>query len=379
VNPTNGSAPSGTRVALVHDHFTQRGGAERVAEHLAGLYPGAALYTSVVDPAVVPTSVAPARIRTSRLQRVRDAGVPLSAMAPLLHGAFVALDVGTPAVVISSSSSFAHHVRPPEGTVHVCYCESPPRFLWESADYFAERVAVTRVAAPALPVLRRWDRDAAARVHLYVANSRYTAARIWRTYRRRAPVVHPPVDTSAFAPSDERSGRFLVVARLRRYKALDRVVAAANAHRLPLDVIGEGPDRARLEELAGPTVRFLGWLDDADVADAMARCVALVVPGVEDFGLTMAEVQAAGRPPIAFAAGGALDIVRDGESGFLVASPTAAAVANAMRRALDEELDRRALVASARRFDRSVFDGAIDGIVERVCGGRRAVAVAAAR
>src|SRR5262249_53738859 len=154
-----------------HDHFTQRGGAERVAEHLAGLYPGAALYTSVVDPAVVPASVASARIRTTPLQRLRDAGVPLTALAPFLHRAFGALDVGTPEVVISSSSSFAHHVRPPEGTVHVCYCESPPRFLWESADYFGERVAATRVAAPALPVLRRWDREAARRVDVYVANS----------------------------------------------------------------------------------------------------------------------------------------------------------------------------------------------------------------
>jgi glycosyltransferase involved in cell wall biosynthesis len=369
----------GTRVALVHDHFTQRGGAERVAEHLAGLYPDAPLYTSVVDPAVVPTSVAPERIRTSRLQRLRDAGVPLTALAPFLHAAFGSLDVGTPAVVISSSSSFAHHVRPPEGTVHICYCESPPRFLWESADYFGERVAVTRVAAPALPVLRRWDRDAAGRVDRYVANSRFTAARIWRTYRRRAPIVHPPIATSAFAPSDERSGRFLVVARLRRYKALDRAVAAANAHGLPLDVIGEGPDRARLEGLAGPSVRFLGRLDDVDVARAMARCIALVVPGVEDFGLTMAEVQAAGRPPIALASGGALDIVRDGETGFLVPSPTVGAVGDAMRRAQQEELDRRALVASARRFDRSVFDAAIDSIVERACGGRPTEAIVAAR
>jgi glycosyltransferase involved in cell wall biosynthesis len=192
-------------------------------------------------------------------------------------------------------------------------------------------------------------------------------------------VVHPPIATSSFAPSDERSGRFLVVARLRRYKALDRVVMAANEHGLPLDVIGEGPDRGRLEALAGPTVRFLGRLDDADVAAQMARCVALVVPGVEDFGLTMAEVQAAGRPPIALAAGGALDIVRDGETGFLVSEPTPAAVGDAMRRAQCVELDRRALVASARRFDRTVFDAAIDEIVEQACGVRRVERIAIAR
>ncbi len=366
-------------VVLVHDHFTQRGGAERVAEHLANLYPDAPLYTSVIDPAVAPASIAPERIRTTSLQRLRDAGVPLKALAPLFHAAFGSLDLGSPSVVISSSSSFAHHVRPRAGTVHICYCESPPRFVWESCDYFAERVAAARVVAPALPLLRRWDRDAGRRVHHYVANSRFTAARIWRTYRRRAPVVHPPIASSSFAPSDERSGRFLVVARLRRYKALDRAVAAANEHRLPLDVIGEGPDRDRLETLAGPTVRFLGRLADADVAVAMARCVALVVPGIEDFGLTMAEVQASGRPPIAFAEGGALDIVRDGETGFLVPEPTAAAVGAAMLRAQREELDRHALVASARRFDSSVFDAAIDELVERACGRRRIEPMVAAR
>jgi glycosyltransferase involved in cell wall biosynthesis len=367
------------RVVLVHDHFTQRGGAERVAEHLAGLFPDALLYTSVVDPALAPASVAPERMRTTRLQRLHDAGVPLKALAPFLHVAFGSLDLGSPAVVISSSSSFAHHVRPREGTAHVCYCESPPRFLWETGEYFGERHTAARVAAPALPALRRWDRDAAGRVDLYVANSRYTAARIRQTYRRRAPVVHPPITTSSFVPSEERSGRFLVVARLRRYKALDRVIAAANGHRLPLDVIGEGPDRARLERMAGPTVCFLGPLDDADVRAAMARCVALVVPGVEDFGLTMAEVQAAGRPPIALAAGGALDIVRDGVTGFLVGEPTATAVGAAMQRALRHELDPRALIASARRFDDSAFDVAIGEIVSRACGDRRAERIAAAR
>jgi glycosyltransferase involved in cell wall biosynthesis len=346
---------------------------------LANLYPDAPVFTTVIDPDVAPVSIAPERMRTTPLQRLRDAGVPLKALAPFFHAAFGSLDLGSPSVVISSSSSFAHHVRPNPGTVHICYCESPPRFVWESGDYFAERVAAARVLAPALPLLRRWDHDAGRRVHHYVANSRFTAARVWRTYRRRAPIVHPPIATSAFAPSDERSGRFLVVARLRRYKALDRVVIAANEHRLPLDVIGEGPDRARLETMAGPTVRFRGRLGDADVVAAMARCVALVVPGIEDFGLTMAEVQAAGRPPIGFAEGGALDIIRDGETGFLVSEPTAAAVGAAMLRAQREELDRRALVASARRFDSAVFDTAIDELVQRACGRRHLEPMAAAR
>ena len=199
-----------------------------------------------------------------------------------------------------------------------------------------------------------------------------------------ATVVYPPVDTAAFAPDPERSGRFLVVARLRRHKRIDLAVEAATRHGWPLDVIGEGPDEAALRRAAGPTVRFLGRLPDEAVARAMARCIALIVPGTEDFGMTMAEVQAAGRPPVAFARGGALEIVRDGETGFTFDEPTAEALAAAMRRSMADELDPDALVASARRFDRARFDAGMLAVLATalgrprldrpVSGGGRAVA-----
>ena len=185
------------------------------------------------------------------------------------------------------------------------------------------------------------DRAAARRVDAYVANSAYTAERIREAYDRDATVVYPPVDTAAFAPDPERSGRFLVVARLRRHKRIDLAIEAATRHGWPLDVIGEGPDEAALRRAAGPSVRFHGRLPDEAVARAMARCIALIVPGTEDFGMTMAEVQAAGRPPVAFARGGALEIVRDGETGFTFDEPTAESLAAAMRRSMADELDPR--------------------------------------
>jgi glycosyltransferase involved in cell wall biosynthesis len=342
------------RIALVHDYFTQRGGAERLAERMAALYPEAAVFTSVIDPATAPRSIDPRRITTSRLQRLFSAGVPLKALGPLMGSAFRALDIDQHDVVVSSSAAFGHHIRPGRQTVHVCYCNTPPAFLYRP-EYFAGGRATSLAIAPVLAWMRRGDRRAADRVDRYVANSHFTAARIRASYGIEADVLYPAVDTAAFVPSARHSGRFLVVSRLRPHKAIDLAIAAANMHRLPLDVIGEGSDRRRLQALAGPTVRFLGWQSDDAVALAMAECIALVVPGVEDFGMVSAEVQAAGRPPIGSALGGTAEIVRDGVTGYLVAERTAASFGDAMLRAAGEALDADDLLASARRFDISVF------------------------
>ena len=360
-----------TRVAIVHDYFTQRGGAERVAERLAGLFPDAGLFTSAATQDATPRAFAGRELHTSLIQPLLAAGVPLKALAPLVAPAMRRLPLArtSPEVVLSSTSAFGHRVRVPAGAVHVVYCHAPPRFLWERDVYFSRRRALGRLLGPALEAMRRGDARAARDVDVYLANSAFTAARIERFYGRQATVVHPPIDTEAFHRTDERSGRFLVVARLVPHKRLDLAIAAANAAGLGLDIIGDGPDGARLRRLAGPTVRFLGRHDeDRSVREAMARCVALVVPGIEDFGMTTAEVQAAGRPPIAYAAGGSLEIVVDGVTGFHVAEQTPDAFAAAMRRALATELDPGALVASARRFDAARFDAAIRRIVDEALG-----------
>jgi glycosyltransferase involved in cell wall biosynthesis len=342
------------KVGLVHDYFTQRGGAERLVERMAALYPEASMFTSVVDPPAAPDSIDPQRIVTSRLQRLFTAGVPLKALAPLMGSALGALDLGDLDVVVSSSSAVAHRVQPRSGTVHICYCNTPAAFLYRP-EYYAGNRAGRVVMAPAISWMRRGDRKAAARVDRYIANSRFTAARIRASYGIAADVLHPAIDTGAFSPTDEESGRFLVVSRLRPHKAIDLAIGAATLHGLPLDIIGEGSDRRRLQALAGPTVRFLGWQSDADVALAMARCVALVVPGVEDFGMVSAEVQAAGRPAIGAAIGGTAEIVSDGATGYLVADRTAASFGAAMLRARSERLDPAVLVASAKRFDLVAF------------------------
>jgi glycosyltransferase involved in cell wall biosynthesis len=368
------SAPAAgsPRVALVHDYFTQRGGAERVAQRLAALYPDAPLYTSVVDGDAAPDGVERERLHTSGLQRTRSTGLPLKALAPVLPRSFARLDLRQADIVISSSSAFAHHVRPAVGGVHLCYCHTPSAFLWNPSEYFCTHRTAGRLAAPALALLRHWDRAAAAAVDVYIANSRFTADRIRANYGREARVIHPPIDTAAFTPTRERSGRFLVVARLRPHKAIDLAVAAAARLGVDLDVIGDGSDLARLRAMAGATVRFLGRRSDAEVAHAMARCQALLVPGVEDFGMATAEVQAAGRPAIALAAGGTAEIVRDGATGFLVAERTPEAFAAAMQRCLREELDAGTLRASALRFDAARFDRDVARLVEHTVAERAA-------
>src|SRR5262249_52093180 len=218
------------------------------------------VHTAVIDPAVVPAGLARRGIETSFLQPLARLGLPLKAMVPLLALAFRRLPVAPADVVIASTASFAHHTAHPHGSTLVVYCHTPPRFLWQSQEYFRPGSAVALVATPVLAILRRLDRAAASRANLYVANSDHTANGIRAAYGREPVVVHPPIRPELFAPTDERSGRFLVVARLKRHKRIDLAVEAANLLGARLDVIGEGPDLARLRRLAGPTVRFLGRL-----------------------------------------------------------------------------------------------------------------------
>ncbi len=342
------------RVALVHDYLTEMGGAERVVLAMTGVFPDAPLYTSVFDADACAPFV-DRDVRTTFIQRLTRRKAMTKGLFPLFPAAFRRLDLSGFDVVLSSSSGFAHHVRVREDALHVCYCHNPPRFLWQPEDYFRGRSARRRLLAPALAWLRRLDLEAAARVDAYVANSATVAGRICAIYGREAEVIHPPVDTSRYELSDERSGRFLVVSRLLAYKRIDLAVEAATRFGLSLDVVGDGPERRRLERLAGPTVRFLGRRGDDFVRHALARCTALVLPGTEDFGLTPVEAQASGRPVVAFASGGALETVHDGETGFLFDEATPEGLGAAMLRASNDALSVRTLRSSSERFDLQAF------------------------
>jgi glycosyltransferase involved in cell wall biosynthesis len=239
----------------------------------------------------------------------------------------------------------------------VCYLNNTTRVLWNYHDYMRHE-RVPRGARAILPWLatpiRVWDYAAAQRVDAFVAGSYNAARRIWKYYRRESDVLQPPIDASAFTPRSARGEYFLILARLQPYKRIDLAVEACSRLRLPLHVVGDGPDRPRLERMAGPTVRFLGRLSDAEVADQLAYCRALIWPGEEDFGLAPLEAQASGRPVIALQAGGALETVKSGETGMFFPQPTVASLMDALS-SFTDDYDPVALRRHAIQFDQAAF------------------------
>jgi glycosyltransferase involved in cell wall biosynthesis len=364
------------RVAIVHDKLVQLGGAERVALELRRLWPEADLYVAAYDPDLA-RAVGVERVQATFLQRMPGGVERTRWLLPFYDLAFRSLRLNSYDAVISSAAMFAKSVRP-RGGPHVCYCHTPVVYLWHLRDTHIRELPypwpVRAAAAAAVPWLRRRDRRAADGVDLFVANSRAVAHRIARYYGRRAEVVHPPVDAAPYAGDFERGDYLLVVARLYPYKRVDLAIEACNRLRLPLRIVGEGPDRRRLEALAGPTVEFLGWVPEKRKPELFGAARALVAPQEEDFGIVIVEALAAGTPVVALAAGGALDIVEDGETGILFAEQTAGALARAIERLDSFEPGRAPLRERASRFAPAEFDRRMRAVVERAMAGERSPA-----
>lgn len=360
-------------LALVHDWLNQIGGAEDVLEKLVGRYPGAPIYTSIYAPELMPAAYRGWPIRTSFMDRLPGVHRHHQPYLPLYPLAFERFDLRGHTVLLSNKSGFCHGVRKPEGAHHVCYCLTPTRYVWNFDDYAGREGLgpVVRLAlGPLLAWLRRWDRRAVDGVDTFLAISTAVQERIARIYGRESRIVYPPVDTARFntAPTSGRGRYLLSLGRLIPYKRVDLVVEACNRLGLELWVAGAGRDRARLERLAGPTVRFLGRVPDADVPGLLADARAFVFPGLEDFGIAPVQALAAGTPVVAFAGGGALDTVRDGENGVLFREQTIESLAAALERLDGLEFDRAALRASAAPFDTQVFLAQIADEIARACG-----------
>jgi len=359
-------------VALVHDYLTQRGGAERVVLSLHRLFPDAPVYTSVYDAEGTFPEFRALDVRPSGLQRLPHSGGRARALLPLYPRAFDRMRLVGYDLVVSSSSGWAHGVHTP-GAVHVCYCYNPARWLYQTDRYLAEGGPVGSWATPALrPLLsrlRRWDQRAARGPNLYVGISRAVADRIRSVYGREAPVVHPPVDVPRIAEASRAPAAEpfdLVVSRLLPYKRVDVAVGAAVATGRRLVVVGTGPAEASLRALAAPVgdrVQFRSRVDDAELSALLHGCTALIQAGEEDFGLVPLEANAAGRPAVAFAAGGALDTVVDGITGVLMAEQSVDSLCEALARVDRTSWDGDAVVAHARRFGEPRFHEELLGLI----------------
>jgi glycosyltransferase involved in cell wall biosynthesis len=364
------------KVVILHDYLTQPGGAERVVATLLERWPQAELKTFVYDAGGTFPEFAAHDPQTSVLQPVAER-VSHRALLPVLPFAARSLAVTDADVVISSSSGWAHGIPVADGIPHVCYCHNPPRWVYD-ADAYIDNRWMRDGLRPVLRGLRAWDQRAARRPTRYVANSYNVQERIRRAYGRQADVVHPPIDTHRLSPTPMPAdgGYLFALSRLLPYKRVDLAIAAAQRVGMPLVVAGDGPDRRRLEALGGPSVRFLGRVADEDIPGLYAGAAAFFLGGKEDFGITPLEANAAGRPVVAYGAGGALETVRDGETGVLFGSQDADAATAALRRALAIDWSPDRLAAHADGFSAATFLDRMEAIVdeELARGGRRAAA-----
>src|SRR3954449_9525174 len=331
------------RVALVHDFLLDLRGAERVFAAICDAWPEADVFTAVYDEAGTEGRFAARSPKASFLQKLRPTARTFRPLLPLYPHAVESLDLRGYDIVVSSSSAWAHGVLVDPGAVHVCYCHNPFRYAWSEREAtLAARNPLTR---PALRMLlsqwRQWDWIAAQRVDHYVANSAVTAARVRRYFGRESEVLHPPVELSRFSVGPV-GAHYLVLAELMAHKRIDVAIRAFNALGLPLVVVGDGPEWRSLRRLAGPTVRLTGRLSDGEVADLLRSSRALVVTAEEEFGIAAVESLASGRPVIALRAGGVLETVTAGRTGWFY----------------DDGDDPASLAAAVRAFDPGAVDPA---------------------
>jgi len=358
------------KLALAHDDLVQSGGAERVVAALHGLYPKAPLYTSIYDPRTTLASLADADIRTSYIQQWPLACRKLHKLALTAYPvAFEEFDFSGYDVVISSASRFAKGIITPPETCHICYCHTPSRFAWRTHEYLAQS-RTTRILAPLLrnmlSRLRALDFVSAQRPDFFIANSVNVAKRIRKYYRREpSAVIYPPIETKRFSPvaPNEVGDHYLVVSRLVGHKRIDLAVEACTKLGLPLKVVGGGPEEKALKKVAGPTVSFLGWLSDEDVAIEYARCKAFIFPGEDDFGMTPVECMASGRPVIGFGRGGALESIVEGRTGLFFHKQTVDSLANTLVDARSLRVLPEVLQAHAARFDVAEFNRQMENFV----------------
>ena len=357
------SSTGGPRIALVHDWLTGMRGGERCLEVFCELFPDAPIFTLLHVPGSVSPAIERHPIQTSFVQRLPGAAARYRQYLPLFPAAVRRFDLAGVDVVLSLSHCVAKAVRVPPGALHLCYCFTPMRYVWDLEDDYASAAGWLgrRLMPPAAALLRRWDRRTGS-VDDFVAISRHIADRIRRVYGRGAEVIHPPVEVERFRIADEVDDYYLVVSALVPYKRVDLAIAAATRLGRRLLVVGRGPEEARLRAMAGPRVRFLGWRSDAEVAGLYARCRAVLFPSVEDFGIVPLEAAAAGRPTIALARGGALETMvgldaHEPPTAVFFHEQTVEALADAIVRyeAAATRFEPLALRARAARFDRPLF------------------------
>ena len=354
------------RVALVHDWLNGMRGGEKVLEVLCELFPDAPVYTLLYEPGKLSPTIESHEIRESFIPKLPFALRGYRSYLPLFPLAVRRMDLSEFDLIVSTSHCVAKSARPQPDGMHICYCFTPMRYIWDMFDdYFGpgrtgtlKRWAMLLLRGP----LRRWDAATASRVTHFIADSRLVADRIQRCYGRESDVIHPPVDLERFAIADDVQDFYFIQSALAPYKRIDLAVEAFNRLGRPLKIGGTGPEMERLRAKAGANIEFLGWLPDEDLARHYAHCRAFVFPGLEDFGITPLEAMASGRPVVAYGRGGVLDSVlplgeAEEPTGVFFHEQTVDCLCEAIRECERhaDEFNPEALRGHAATFDRPRF------------------------
>ncbi|MBZ5603845.1 MAG: glycosyltransferase [Acidobacteriia bacterium] len=352
------------RVAIVHYWLLGMRGGEKVVEALCRIFPDADIFTLFYDPEKISSTLRSHRVTASFLNPLRK---HYRSLLPLMPYALESFDLRGYDLVISSESGPAKGVLTGSSTRHVCYCHTPMRYLWDLYPAYLHEWTRSRLKrfamAPLASWLRLWDYASAARVDDFVANSENVRRRIRKTYRRESTVVHPPVDVESFR-CERAEDYFLIVSELVAYKRLDTAVRCFAKSGRRLRIAGDGPEFARLRKLAAPNIEFCGRVSDEELRKLYARCRAFLMPGEEDFGMTIVEAMASGKPVIALGRGGVLEIVPP-EAAFLYDAPEDASLETAVKKFEASHVSSDVLQSAARRFSPAEFDRKMREVIYR--------------
>lgn len=359
---------SNPRIAVVVDALPAYRGAERVVGEVLKMYPQAEVHALIHEPKAFGGTPLEGRIvRTSFIQRLPGGKTRYRSMLPLLPLAIERLDLSQADIVLSFSYAVAHGVKCGPNQLHISYTFAPMRYAWQEAGDHFQSGPIAPAARLIMRSFRGWDRAAAGRVNHMAAISAWTARCVQEAYGRDAEVIYPPVDTASFRPGERNGDYFVAVARLVRHKRLDLVVEAFNQLGLPLLIIGDGPERQRLERGARANVRFSGAISSEETRRLLGEARALVHAAKEDFGLVLAEAQSAGRPVIAYRGGAAPEIIMDSKTGVLFEAQDSSSVIAGVRCFLEDEgaIEAAACRSNALRFDQAEFRKAFGAMVEQ--------------
>ena len=357
------------KIAIVHDWLTGMRGGEKVLETLCEIYPDADIYTLIHIKGSVSEEIEKHKIFTSFLQNMPLVKKKYRYYLPLMPKAIEKFELNEYDLIISSSHCVAKGIFPRKDALHICYCHTPMRYIWDMYDeYFSKgkaNIFVRGVMGFLKPFLRKWDVESSKRVNYFIANSKNIADKIKKYYKKDAEVIYPPVDTEKFTPTNEiQEDFYLVVSAFAPYKRVDLAIKAFNILGYPLKVIGTGQEEKKLKRIAKQNIEFLGWQNEDSIRRYYSKCKALIFPGEEDFGIVPVEAMSCGKPVIAYGKGGALETVIDGITGVFFYEQTTDSLIEAIKKFEGIKWDSIEIRSHSLKFDKNIFKKKIKEYIE---------------